>query len=513
MSWWKRPEAWMLVAYAVVLGLGLANHEMWRDELQAWLIAASSSSFGELMANLRYEGHPALWHLLLFFVSRLTQAPEAMQVLHGLIALASAYLVLRHAPFSRLQKGLIVFGYFPLFEFGMISRNYALGVLLTFAVCAIYAGRTRSYWQLAVLLALLCQTNAFGLLLALCLAAALVIEFLLDAEQRQAFAARWWNPALALLIVGGGVAVAVLQILPPADFHGTHAQISLGFDAERATRLIHAVGWSLLPWPDPTIHHFWNSDILASVYGGRKSLGIALALFLVALAALARRPYALGLFLAGAAGLLLVLTMPSYAGRMRYLGHLYVFFLACYWLARSPAGPGFRLPAAQWSPRRLGLAAPALTLVFALQAGAGLYAFAQDLRHPFSHSASVARYLRDAGLADRPILGSRDYVASPITAYLRRPIELIESDRRGTFIIWSNRRDQRQEENFARVASLVAREGEAVLVVNTVANPFAQRLAIDAAMPGFRVEPLVQFEQALVADENYRLYRVTPRLE
>ena len=44
----------------------MMQHAMWRYEMQAWLLARDSQTLGDLFFNLRYEGHPALWHLLLW---------------------------------------------------------------------------------------------------------------------------------------------------------------------------------------------------------------------------------------------------------------------------------------------------------------------------------------------------------------------------------------------------------------------------------------------------------------
>ena len=78
--------AGLTAVYALVLAFGLAHHEMWRDELQAWLLARDSAGPADLFANLKYEGHPALWHLLLMPLTRLTASPVAMQALHLVIA-------------------------------------------------------------------------------------------------------------------------------------------------------------------------------------------------------------------------------------------------------------------------------------------------------------------------------------------------------------------------------------------------------------------------------------------
>ena len=59
-----------------------SHHEMWRDEIQAWLIARDSGSIFELFAHLKYEGHPGLWHLFLMPLTRITHSPVIMQVFH-----------------------------------------------------------------------------------------------------------------------------------------------------------------------------------------------------------------------------------------------------------------------------------------------------------------------------------------------------------------------------------------------------------------------------------------------
>ena len=75
-----------------------AHHEMWRDEIQAWLLARDSLSPLELLHNIRYEGHPGLWHLILWPIAQCTGNPIGMQVAHVLIAGASALILLRRAP-------------------------------------------------------------------------------------------------------------------------------------------------------------------------------------------------------------------------------------------------------------------------------------------------------------------------------------------------------------------------------------------------------------------------------
>lgn len=67
-----------------------AHHELWRDELQVWLQARAAGNPVELIELRRYEPHPALWDLLVWPLTRLTDAPVAMSLLHVAIATATA---------------------------------------------------------------------------------------------------------------------------------------------------------------------------------------------------------------------------------------------------------------------------------------------------------------------------------------------------------------------------------------------------------------------------------------
>ena len=56
------------------------------------------------LRQAKYEGHPGLWHLLLWVITRFTGDPIAMQVLHLLIALGIWLLIWRVAPFRPFEK-------------------------------------------------------------------------------------------------------------------------------------------------------------------------------------------------------------------------------------------------------------------------------------------------------------------------------------------------------------------------------------------------------------------------
>lgn len=169
------PNALTLL-FLVVAGLLIQRHDLWRDEANPWVLARDSHSLRELLAYVRYEGHPPLWYLFLFVLPFVTQRPEAMQWLHVALAASTVFIVLRFAPFPWLAKLLFPFGYFTLFEYGIISRNYQLILLLVVVFCAVHERKPKAYVWMGIVLFLLCQSHVYGLILACALSLMVLLE-------------------------------------------------------------------------------------------------------------------------------------------------------------------------------------------------------------------------------------------------------------------------------------------------------------------------------------------------
>ena len=105
----RRLESGLVIAFAVITGLVMLRHEMWRDELQAWLVAKASPSPGSLLHNTRFEGHPILWYALLWPFAHLSHSPRLEQLIEWVVALGATALVVLRAPLTRLQKALLIF--------------------------------------------------------------------------------------------------------------------------------------------------------------------------------------------------------------------------------------------------------------------------------------------------------------------------------------------------------------------------------------------------------------------
>lgn len=489
----NQPAFWLTATFCLAGLAVLLHHELSLDELQAWVIARESATLGELHFNLRYGGHPSLWPLALYLLAGFTADPLAMQLLHLGIATAAIYVLARWAPFPTWQKALLTFGYFPFYEYAVISRNYALGMLFTFAACAALVAGPQRYLIFAGLLFLLTQTSVYGVILAGALAAAWAMTWM--PREHNGDPGGVGRLLIVALFLALGAAVAALQMMPPAD-GGYAAGWRTQFELEPALHTVKRIWKGLVPVPELK-DAFWNSNILDSVWKGQVLL--ALALYAGVTLVLAHRPVALLFWLLASGGLLLF-AYTKHSGAVRHDGILFVALTVAFWLAtwaRGSRSPrlGNRIN------RALDVAARQRPRLFAalliVHLGAGFYAAAKDYALPFSRSRDTARYIAESVSADIPIVGYPDYTAAVVAAWLGRPFFFPSSGRSGTRVIYDNRRGHLDQATLlARVADLKARTRTDILLV--LSYP------LTSAPPD--IELLRSYTGAILARESYYLY-------
>ena len=485
----------VLVAFVVVVGVTMWRHEMWRDELQAWMIARATHSLPNLFDNIRYEGHPALWYLLLWPLAQLDGSPWVMQVAQLTIATATLALVLWRAPFTMAQKGLFAGGYFVVFEYGTLSRSYSLGFFFLALTCTIASTRHRWPWS-NVTLALLALTSVFGALVAVGVLAGLVVD---DGVRRWRGGGRDLDAA-PLVRVGGGLVVAVAgfvvsyaQAAPPGDA-GVYRSWKTSFDSSLARTTLAAISRALVPIPKPR-REFWNTSIFDGVTAAAAVLGIVLAVTFAWL--LRRRP---GVCATWVAGVLLVIgflyTKIQYASASRDYGHVFLALTAALWLV-----PAMATTSRGDSPRTNRLRSRAWTAVLVAQVIGGLFVVLVDLRYPFSNGRDVARLVTDRHLEHAIIIGQPDVSASTVAAYLDHDVYYPAGERFGRYILWDeDRRDRRQP--LREIIQRIENDNRQVVLL-VINHP------VDLRAPGdFRLQPLAAFDNGVVTDEHFWVYRV-----
>jgi len=447
--------AWLLTtAFALLTLPRLWSHELWRDEIWVWQVATESHSLRELFATLARNGHGYLFPLLCYAARHISASPQAMQVLHLAIASAAVFVFVRWAPFERRECVLFVAGYFPFYEYAVISRDYVAGLLLLWIACAAF--RSGRMILFGVAIALLCQSTVYAYILALALAWLLVV--------RRAVAG-------AAIAIAGGI-LGLIQLIP-APGTTFAAGWRFGWSAAEAGRVL-AIPWRVfVPLPRFTLH-FWNSNLLNPWPALMTILGvIALALAMIVLR---RSPAALIAFAAGAIGLL-AFSYIKYPGVLRHHGHLWLLFVAALWIG----GIRFR----------------GFSVLLVIHCFVALFASWMDLRHPFSNGAATAELIRARHLDSYPLFGHREPPAAPVAFALEKPLF---APSRGVFAMHPDYGPGERE--------LSPEE------VRRAARAFAQRekrdviLVMDYQLSWEELEPMGAVTGAIHPSEDYWLYRL-----
>lgn len=487
----------LLLAYASLLALCLYRHEFWRDELQAWNIVTSSSGILDLFRNKVYEGHPSLWFLVLYPASWLTHDPTLVQVVNWMIAVAAAGLLIYKSPFTLFEKALILFGYFFIFEYATISRNYMIGILILFAIGAMWKSYQRQWIVICVLLWLLMQTNAYMSCVALAVFGTLLL--------RHWNSRSLWNPATisGSAIVLSGLVFFVFTTNPPPD-SSYAAGWNFTFNLESLKLILSSIYKGLVTIPQMSIS-FWGTNIVES----RETAALLGFIALVAIVyCLRRSPFALTFLALSFVGLSVFMNM-KFSGHLRHHGHFSIALIFALWIA------GYE---------KKYTAAPVI-LILLIQLFAGLFASYTDIRHPFSYSRYIAAYIRAHYPADIPIIGAYNDLATPVAGYLQRKVYFLNDGRYGSYVVWSKDYWNRQnysfnhDELFRRMDQYISgRNDKYLLIMNYRLPDDAEKEAIT---PGtsletsvgnhkYRISSVKLFAGAIVPDENYYLYEVVP---
>lgn len=479
-----RSEWLCLAVFAAVGFVNMWLHELWRDEFQAFLIARESFSVPDLLGKMRYEGHPPLWSLWIYFLTRFSADPIYMQLSHLLIACISAYVILRF-PVPRRQKFLLVFGYFSIFEFLSIVRNYALGFLLiNTSVLFIMSDRPKKYLATAPLLFLLCLTSVYGVIIAVSIGVYLFLEIKEGAKGNASFPWRELLPnGFAVL---AGTALFVLSIIPPDDrIADIPVGLNLDYFIRRFASVTTTIWRSYAPVP-PLQVEFWSGNIIADKF----------VLFFLSLAALAtsikvffRARRILILYCFGTLSILAFSYFVYNSPNLRHIGHLYIVFMICLVLASGSEPQIFSSKTARFF----------VPLILTIQVIAGAAASMLDWAYPFTAGKAAAAYIKTEGLDGRMIIGDEDYVLTTLSGYLGKPVYHLSISRPATYVTWNKERLRTVEpREICETANALERDGKVVLVaLNYELEPYETG----------GLEKIKEFTESVTKDEVYFLYK------
>lgn len=478
---------WALFALLQAFNLyQLLTHAMWRDELQTWSIAVESRSITALYRNMRYDGFPPLWYLLLWALSHISESPLAMQLFHIACSLTAQFLIMARAPFSGSMRLAIVAGYYISFEYCIISRAYVLGVLL---VCVFFAfSRWLDKHPLVKggVLGLLANTSVYGAILSLAFVADLLLTRFRE-RGRPVGDGEGARSHRGLAAIGAVylplLSLAVVSMMPPTDgAYASNWTFAPGF--AEAMRVLSKNLLSLVPIPRPGIT-FWNT---LPAYDAGMWLAVPAALVVLAAVWLVLRdtPRYLVLFAVGLIGSW-AFSVIKYDGTLRHYGSIMLLFLACIWGAARSRGDR----QAASSPGGV-IAVWCILAANLVSWGVASY---YHVQYEFSGSREIAGIIDRSGFRDSLIIADEDFAASSVAGYLGRPLYYVTNSRLQTFIRWSGERQAGGAMKVLGHAGAIARDydGRIALLLN---YPIEYE----------RIRLVARTRAAIVSDEVFYLY-------
>ena len=496
----ERAGGWIadvaiLILVTIPVAISLARHRLWRDELQAWAIATSVQSFGDLFRALRYEGHPPLWYGLLIPTSRVIADPRVMQAIALTCFIATALIVLRLSPWRRGVQVLLLAGYFPMFEYSAIARSYTVGLPLTVGLCAAAWPRQgpRRYSIVAALACALALTSLVDGIVA----GAIVLGILVDElGPGTTGRLRWervrqpivlWSLGAATLVVG----VAWFLVRPASNV------VTAGKSNSLVTRLGGELSRALIPIPDVR-DSWWNTSWAVNNVGPVIAGAIAGLMIGLVVWSVRRSTPALVTIVSGT---LMVLALGAATGQvaLRLGGHILLAIIAGSWCYYRNVAAG----AVPHTPPRLRAHTAVLWVVLGAQLAATVVALPQAWSSRFSGVQDAAEVIRSFP-ADTLAVVEPEGLAGGVAGVLGRAVYVPSSNRDQHYAMWddvgsSDPDHVLSDDRIIELAQAKMGDRRAVLILD---HPFRGRR--DSVVPMFSSTGTV------VPTENVYVYRIRP---
>jgi hypothetical protein len=465
---------WLLHSILVVYGLLTLvltlRHEPWRDEADSWLVARDLP-LANFIEWTRSIGTPGLWHLLVSPLAR-TGMPYATQgLLHWALIVAAAALFVHKSPFTIATKVLFLFSFYPAYQYAVIARSYALGILLAFCVAALYPTRFVAPLRYAIAVALLCNANPHSSGIAGAVMAAYGIELLISHSRD----GRRWT---ALMIMFCGLVLAFIQLYTPGYVVPPNVISAPWYGA-----FFEAAARGFLPWFESELARLWAIAVLALV-----------------LIAIRRSLPSVVIFVLSHVGLALIFTY-LWIGGFRHFGLVLVVTVLALWIALYDGAEESR-------SRRVAVALLNVSLVLSIPM---TLQFARaDFTEAFSGSKEMAQFILRNGLENAEIAAHPPAHAEAVLAYLpKKTFWYAALGEPGSYMKW-DRNYQRAMAQHSEPAAAATLEhyGERdwlFLTSRPLANPAEHGLTLVYQTRGKLIEP--RDAAPLPNDEKYWLYR------
>lgn len=469
--------------YIFLLGIGLAKHEFWMDESHHWLIARDSDSLLELFQNYQYDGHPMLWVFCLWVLACFTSNVIFVQIFHAIIAVCTVGLLLFKAPFKKRYRILFIFGYYPLFEYGILSRNYALTLFFLLLFC-VYYEKNKALWMPFFLLGLASNSHLFGFIFSVFLVVKIVYE------ERANLRKHWSAIGLFLFMA----ILAIVSIKAPSD-HFFYFDFARLFNSNTLGSVLSMWWKAICPIPDWTTANFWNTNFLTRNYKVFASVLVILT-WLLPLFVLQRKSFYYIVFYGYAASLMVFCLLTGLNISQRIGGFLLFALVVLVWLEQKECQERRAIITINAMLKKAGIYFFLLVQLFS----AGVF-WVAEVQRPFSNTKNIYHFLA-ANIDERTVVYAGLY-CNYIGINNYGDLNLyISSQGKLNYCDWRTLKTNQGKSYWEEAVGLMASgQYKRVIVLRT-------EKVMDFTFANYEIQLLGQFEDGLVKNENAYVYSI-----
>lgn len=411
MPAWQSRVLWALFAiWAILVAVGIANHEQWRDEGSDW-ITVRHVSIGELFGTMIPQiGHPPLWYFLMYPLGNMGLPLVTVNIVSAIVVGIAMYFMLFRLRLPFYVKALLVLSMFFVYEYPVVGRNYCLVVLFLMLTLWYYPKRFERPLVYAVIVVCLFNTHSMVFPMAF----AVMLLYFWEMAERKQVNKRTLGAAL-LMLVGGG------YLIPYMAIPGMKAVSAKLHIPDHFAQFKTAVGNGL------TIGGFESISVDTMQH-------VALLAFFAFVLLMLPRLKAFAVMLCGTGGLIYLLTY-KYIGQHRHHGLIMVEMLFVFGLAGFYVKDRMNLPLfKKLHPHRV--AGYILAFIFFIQSYQGVNMVKYEVDNTFSDGKAAAQFLMDNNLEHKILVGHQSWAASAVLQFLPADCKMYWADTRrwGYFI-------------------------------------------------------------------------------
>jgi hypothetical protein len=480
-----RARLLLMLPFLILFYVQLVHHQLWRDEINAWGVVVTSTSLRDLLRNVHYEAHPALWYLLLYPMSKFTHAPWMLKLVEACIGTGIYLALALTSPLRKAEQLLVYCSFYVLFEYTVMSRMY--GLMFLFALIYLH-GRLKYPYRLVrntLWLGLIANTDVTGMILS----GGLLLEYWID---QRAYGERFDKYLRAGAVYLGMVALSAATLWPAKDISWRTTGRAFEHLHDKS-HLLHAVlSYLSLPWFP--IHRYFPRNFWDAQAQAHPSVYLALLPVTVGVMVWVFRKRPRMLLMLGAIAIVgTAFTHLVYLGSLRHFGIMFIAFLFGIWILRY----------------RHEFVSKIAYVLLALSALSGAAAACGQWLHPFADDAAAAAWMRQHGLENASLIGTPDTHVVGLAEMLQRPMYFLDCSCVDTYMKFSARRD-----NFDPKVEVPARLERAVhdlhapVMVLAMNRPFTDAEQQQLSQALIETVPLAQFTEGDIVDEHFFLYKV-----